>query len=113
MFETDVVAKVDVNSDLDIDVELDVDVDVDKSFLECVTLLTAGSSSGTIISQERRRSGANKLEEMDAPCFVSPAKKHHFPHHHKGRFPEKKLPFFWILSKLGGRALPKFFVTFS
>ena len=50
------------------------DVDVDKSFLECVTLLTAGSSSGTIISQERRRSGANKLEEVDAPCFVIPAK---------------------------------------
>ena len=72
MFETDVVAKVDVNSDLDIDVELDVDVD--KSFLECVTLLTAGSSSGTIISQERRRSGANKLEEVDPPCFVIPAK---------------------------------------
>ena len=74
MLETDDVAKVDVNSDLDIDVELDVDVDVDKSFLECVTLLTAGSSSGTIISQERRRSGANKLEEVDAPCFVIPAK---------------------------------------
>ena len=72
MLETDDVAKVDVNSDLDIDVELDVDVD--KSFLECVTLLTAGSSSGTIISQERRRSGANKLEEVDAPCFVIPAK---------------------------------------
>ena len=72
MLKTDDVAKGDVNSDLVIDVELDVDVD--KSFLECVTLLTAGSSSGTIISQERRRSGANKLEEVDAPCFVIPAK---------------------------------------
>ena len=28
-------------------------------------------------------------------------------------FTKKKLLFFWILSKRGGRALPKFFVTFS
>ena len=64
----------DVDVDVDVDLDVDVDVDVDKSFLECVTLLTAGSSSGTIISQERHRSGANKLEEVDAPCFVIPAK---------------------------------------
>ena len=30
----------------------------------------------------------------------------------KGRFHEKKLLVFWILSKRGGGALPNFFVTF-
>ena len=31
----------------------------------------------------------------------------------KGRVPEKRLLFFWILAKWGGGGLPKFFGTFS